>query len=124
MKNRRIRVLIETNGQIPNYEGHVRGPLALIIAAAFTDTVEPAERIWPKQIEFEHRDSVVLEEDTLVAVTIETGHDRHHIRDVAELTKRIAGSIHQSGMFRCRYTPGTVRLEIHLNVYLPIPESA
>lgn len=132
MENRRIRVLIETRGPVQNYEAHVARPLACIVANAFENTVEPVEQILPEQVEIEHRDDILLEEMIVVAISIDTSYDDHHIREKEALSARIAQAIHQNGMFRCRghHEPNVknptsrVRLEINLGVRLPSLETA
>jgi hypothetical protein len=53
----------------------------------------------------------------LVAITVETNYDDMHILDVAALKAAITQSIHDSAMFRCRGTHGSIRLELHLGEY-------
>jgi|GEM_PF-4166736 len=114
MKHRRICVIIETDGQIPNYEVHVRRPLARIVAHAFNFALQPRGHILPDEIEVRHDSNIILEEGTLVAVTINTGFNEFHIQNPDVLKSAIAQSISDTGMFRCRYTPGLVRLETNL----------
>ncbi len=124
MKDYRIHILVETNGDIPNYEGHVAAPLRLIVAQAFTYMIQPVKRIKPEHVMIDHDRQVSLEEGTLVAITIRTDYSEENIPVPASLQARITDSIRDSGMFRCRTTHGAVRLEIQLNASLPIPEAA
>lgn len=124
MDRQRVRVRIETFGEIQNYERHVARPIARIVAQSFNYQIMPVERILPEHIEVTHQSGITLEEGVLVAITIDTEYDGQYITRQDALHERIVDTISDSGMFRCRSTQGAVRLELNLGVRLPALESA
>ena len=92
---------------------NVSVPLARIIAKAFELALRSKKPFEPEMVEVIFCDNAKLEKGTIVALVIDVLlQEEDKGLNLEAVRETIAGTLHQSGLFRPRYTPGDVLIEI------------
>lgn len=108
-------VVVATRGEIPNRNIHVGQPLALIVSQAFAYAIQPQGRILSDAVRVRFYEDAPLEPGTLVEIDILVNAFDGNVPSYTAVERAITESIHHSGMFNCRNTKGTVKINIFVH---------